>query len=117
MVVQWQVFTGIARTRGSLMDNLVCLDCASDFSESTGSGACPCCGGNNYYDFINELVGQKLEISGKTYEVREDIKKAGGKWNPEGKTWLIPVYESSTINDFRGILLAEGIVTKVVFNE
>lgn len=32
-----------------------------------------------------------LEISGRTYDWRETLKALGGKWNPQNKTWVLPL--------------------------
>jgi hypothetical protein len=31
-----------------------------------------------------------VQVSGKTYEFREQLKSVGGKWNPELKNWSVP---------------------------
>ncbi len=50
-------------------------------------------------------VGNLYRIYGKTFEVREELEKAGAKWNPENKKLEI------TINDFNK--LSENIKRKV----
>lgn len=32
-----------------------------------------------------------IEITGKTFAVREQIRILGGKWNADKKTWMMPV--------------------------
>ena len=34
--------------------------------------------------------GDRRPLTGKTYEVREQLKKLGGYWDPEARVWLIP---------------------------
>jgi hypothetical protein len=37
-----------------------------------------------------KVEGDKIIVSGDTYEVRDTLKKLGFKWNPNDKTWVAP---------------------------
>jgi hypothetical protein len=38
-----------------------------------------------------KVVGNRIVVSGDTYEVREVLKRMGFRWNPSDKTWIAPV--------------------------
>ena len=40
------------------------------------------------YGLVLHKTQEGLQISGRTYEVREYLKSKGGKWNPQAKAWL-----------------------------
>jgi len=39
---------------------------------------------------IDEKDSNKVIVSGNTYDVRNDLKKIGGVWNPKTSLWSIP---------------------------
>jgi hypothetical protein len=39
---------------------------------------------------IKTLEDGKKELSGKTFDHREQIKAAGGRWDPDRKVWTLP---------------------------
>ena len=39
---------------------------------------------------IDEKDSSKVIVSGNTYDVRNDLKKIGGVWNPKASLWSIP---------------------------
>jgi hypothetical protein len=36
-----------------------------------------------------ETVGETLRITGGTFSVREELKAAGGRWDPVSKAWVV----------------------------
>ena len=46
----------------------------------------------------SKIEDNKFFIFGElTFEIREDIKKSGGRWNPESKSWYVLIKDQNTI--------------------
>ena len=37
-----------------------------------------------------QCTERRVEITGNTYPVKEQIKALGGRWNPRAKSWSVP---------------------------
>jgi hypothetical protein len=52
------------------------------------------------------LEDGQIQLSGKTYNYREAIKTAGGRWKAAEKVWILPV---GTNTGFLGLVSAEEL--------
>lgn len=40
-------------------------------------------------------VPAMVAVTGKTFDVKEELKKLGGRWDPDAKAWMIPVAKAA----------------------
>ncbi len=63
------------------------------------------------------MSAKKYEITGKTFDLKAKIVKAGGKWDPAKKAWIADLYSSDSIWRYEGKLtftLVNDVDTKQI---
>ena len=41
-------------------------------------------------DLTAEIIGSKIRVTGNTYPYKENLKKLGGRWNRNSRSWELP---------------------------
>jgi hypothetical protein len=57
------------------------------------------------------IVDNKLQVSGKTFDVKDELKRRGGKWNPKANVWELDVAHDT--DELRDTLVEMGVKKKI----
>ena len=61
---------------------------------------------------IRELTGKQIEVYGNSYPYREHLKRLGGRWHSDARTWSFPASAREVLKTDEGLnescLLWEG---------
>lgn len=80
--------------------------------------------GNQSFDKASEILGLfgvtikdlgdgNASLEGKTYDLREELKKFGARWNPDAKLWTIPISNLDGVTErFQEMLQDSGYSTE-----
>lgn len=48
---------------------------------------------------IEDISEKGMVVKGDTLPMKEELKKAGGKWNPKYKGWIFPKAKKQIVQD------------------